>query len=287
MPELPEVETLTRDIDAVFTGRRLTRIEILDPSVLGQTDFGTKSLKNARLRQISRRGKYIVYDFGSRFLIQHLRMTGQMLPLSSTKLPQLEMRGPQNMKFRATFHFSGLEPYVFYDVRRFGTIDFTNDSLGYFEMRKLAPDMFNTPSEAEALYRQKLAKANRPIKSALLDQSICCGVGNIYADEALHGARLHPLRAAQTLTRTHQTRLFSALQSVMRSAIAKRGTSMSDYLDVNGQPGAFARYLYVYGRAGEYCKSCKQGKIEVLQIAGRSSHFCPKCQKIGPSSRRH
>lgn len=278
MPELPEVQTVVSDLQAFLPGQTLERIEIYDPKVWFESQLDPGEFSDRKLKAVSRRGKYIVYNFGDIFLVQHLRMTGKVLPADSDKIPHNIIQG-ENPQIRLSMLFDKDE-IIFWDNRRFGTVTALKDSDAFFSSKQIAPEIYGEDSGSAALahYLRKVGRISRPIKSTILDQSIICGPGNIYADEALHRSKIHPLTPTSQLSETQQRELFANLKEVMDEAIAKRGTSASDYLDVNGNPGVFKKYLHVYKRSGLECLTCHQANIERIKVGGRSSHFCPKCQ---------
>lgn len=277
MPELPEVETIVRDLQALRHDE-LREIKIHDPRVWFESDLSSKYFQNIRLAKIERRGKYIVWDFCDRFLVQHLRMTGKMLPEDSPALPQ-KIKG--NKQIRLELDFAKGKKFFFYDTRRFGTFTSVANLGDFWKRKRQAPDPLN-PGEAEmakAYFIEHISGRARPIKSALLDQTIISGVGNIYADEALHREKIHPLTPAKKISPVALARLFDTLREIFLAAIAARGTSAFNYLGVNGQPGSFAKFLKTYQRTDESCLTCGKAKIIAIKIGGRSSHFCPICQK--------
>lgn len=276
MPELPEVQTVVSDLADLISGKKLDFISVTDPKVWFESDFSPAYFAGKEILAVTRRGKYIVYHFADGYLLQHLRMTGVMLPATSKKIPH-NLFTEKSPQLRLTLNFADLK-LVFFDVRRFGTFTAILDLEKFFAGKKLAPELYDDFEQAFSWYQAKTARVNRPIKSVLLDQSIICGPGNIYADESLHAVKLHPLAPANTIGREQSRMLIMEVKRIMDEAIAKRGTSASDYLDVNGNPGVFKQYLKVYKRKGELCLSCELGKIEVIKIGGRTSHFCANCQ---------
>jgi len=281
MPELPEVQTVVSDLVDLVKGRKLDFIEILDTKVWFESELEPGHFADKEVLDVTRRGKYIVYHFVDGYLLQHLRMTGVMLPADSDKIPH-NLFGEKSPQLRLSLNFDDLR-LIFYDVRRFGTFTAILDLDKFFDAKKLAPELYDDFEHAFGWYLHKVVKVGRPIKSVLLDQSIICGPGNIYADESLHAVKIHPLTPASTLGGEQNRILITEVKRIMDDAIAKRGTSASDYLDVNGNPGVFKQYLQVYKRKGELCLSCKLGKIEVIKIGGRTSHFCPHCQILPPN----
>ncbi|MBP7819383.1 bifunctional DNA-formamidopyrimidine glycosylase/DNA-(apurinic or apyrimidinic site) lyase [Candidatus Gracilibacteria bacterium] len=281
MPELPEVQTVVSDLVDLVKGKKLNFIDILDAKVWFESELGPEQFAGKTILDVTRRGKYIVYHFADGYLLQHLRMTGVMLPGDSDKIPH-NLFSEKSPQLRLSLNFDNLK-LVFFDVRRFGTFTAILDLDKFFAGKKLAPELYDDFEQAFGWYLDKVAKVNRPIKSVLLDQSIICGPGNIYADESLHAVKIHPLTPAITLESEQNRMLIIEVKQIMDDAIAKRGTSASDYLDVNGNPGVFKQYLKVYKRKGELCLSCELGKIEVIKIGGRTSHFCPHCQILPPN----
>ncbi|PIQ79022.1 hypothetical protein COV81_03615 [Candidatus Peregrinibacteria bacterium CG11_big_fil_rev_8_21_14_0_20_41_10] len=277
MPELPEVQTVVSDLQELVASQTLEKIVINDPKVWFHSSLQPKYFTGRQLRHVDRRGKYIVYNFGDIHLVQHLRMTGKMLLSDAKEIPHNIIKA-NSLQLRLKLIFNNVE-LVFYDPRRFGTMTAVIDLDAYFKSKQLAPELYsNEPQLALDHYLAKVDYSNRPIKSTILDQSIICGAGNIYADEALHRAGVHPSTPTNTLLSSQHQAIFAHLKEVMREAILKRGTSAADYLDLNGNPGVFKQYLKVYKRKDELCKTCDRTRICRIKIAGRSSHYCPKCQ---------
>lgn len=279
MPELPEVETIVRDLHELCARQRLKRFEINDARVWFESEFGPEELEGRMLASVSRRGKYIVYDFSGLYLVQHLRMTGKMLPQASPKFPHKALE-TESKQLRCRLDFEK-EPWFFYDVRRFGTMTGVRDIQAFWKKKKQAPDPFapEDRAAAKAFFVEKLPLGRRPLKSALLDQRLLSGSGNIYADEALHRLGWHPLRSTHKVTAPEAGKLFAELVKIFGEAVKMRGTTFSDYYDAKGNEGVFVNYLRVYQRTGEKCVTCKVSTIKRIVVAGRSTHFCPRCQK--------
>lgn len=280
MPELPEVETIARGLAKRVTG------ETVESVWLGQKKEPLKSsareiaatLEHSRVAAVRRVGKHIVFDLiydnldriraghktrpASQWIV-HLGMTGRLLVCD----PQAEIE--KHTHAIATLG-SGRE-LRFVDPRRFGRLSVTSAAdfdAGGLEPLDIDRDRFI------ALFRGR----KTPIKSALLNQKLLRGVGNIYADESLFRAGIRPRRRASTITREQFARLHAAVKEVLTEAIALGGSSISDYVDADGEEGFFQLQHRVYGREGEPCLVC-QTLIKRVVIAGRSSHYCPKCQK--------
>lgn len=277
MPELPEVETVVRDLREAWAGSRLAELQVLDRGVLEPGSLPLTDLAGRPLHDVTRRGKYILQHWGHLTVLQHLRMTGQMLRADSPRLPSATDER-RRLQRRAEWRLADGETWVFFDTRRFGTLRIVADPEGWFAARGLAPEpMGDDAARARAHFIAVAAGRNAPIKSVLIDASAFAGVGNIYADEGLFRAGIHPRTPAAHLSSRRAAALFEAVRAVMTEAIARRGTSMSDYLDVNGNPGAFRACLQVYRRTGEACRVCGRAVVRE-SIGGRSSHWCPRCQ---------
>lgn len=267
MPELPEVETVVRDLRPLLVGQRIDgvwvgRLTLRKP----WSKAWNRRLKQRRVEAIQRRGKWIVLelDDGGRVLF-HLGMTGQL-----TMKPAAEpLRDHTHLKFDFE---EGAFQLRFRDVRRFGSATVFQDAAalnGFFEKSGLGPEPFGLDA---AYWRDRLAATSRCLKALLLDQRVVAGVGNIYADEALFEARLHPTRAASTLDVREADRLRGAIEIVLNRAIGRCGTSFDNaYVGGQNKP-------CVYGRPGEPCPKCGTS-IDRIRLAGRSTHSCPACQK--------
>jgi len=276
MPELPEVETVRRTLEPLLVGHRVQALDVPDPHCLeGGTPRGlAAALVGAVFCGVARRGKFLAFELeraggGRVWLYAHLRMTGQLVYVAPAS-------GPAASRLRARFVLDGGAELRFYDTRRLGRL--------YLEAPATVGRLGPEPLAGQlslAGFSRRLKARRRRIKALLLDQGFLAGVGNIYADECLFLSRIHPLRGAATLRPAEARRLHRALLAVMAAAIASRGTTISDYVDGEGRPGEFAVSLNVYGREGEDCSRCG-ATIERIKIAGRSSYFCPRCQRFCP-----
>jgi formamidopyrimidine-DNA glycosylase len=263
MPELPEVETVTRSI-ARIKGRRIVSAEFRCLRILrgGDPDVMSEKLQGRRIGAIRRYGKFIVLtlDSGS-YLLVHLGMTGRLL-----------LGGPPGKHTHAIFNFDrGV--LLFDDSRQFGCIQFSEEFPA--RVARLGPEPLEVSFNdfASALKRRKTR-----IKALLLNQTFLRGIGNIYADEALFRAGIHPMAIASRLRPDRSRRLYDAIQAVLTEAIAAGGSSVSDYVDAEGRTGFFQFSHRVYQRTDEPCTVCGTPIRRVL-VTQRSSHFCPKCQK--------
>lgn len=271
MPELPEVETVANDLRGQLVGRRFVSAAILWPRTLAMpaVEEVEARLRGREVIGIGRRGKYLLmYLDDGQTLVAHLRMTGR-LSIVPDDSPLLE-----DKHTRAWFGLAGGDALVFNDSRKFGRIwlaERLEDVIGKLGPEPLAWDL--TPEDFAA----RIRKRKTALKALLLDQTVVAGVGNIYADEALFRAGIHPLRKASTLTDAEAGRLYDALREVLTEAIQKRGTLLRDYRTPYGEDGYFQNHLRVYGRYGKPCPRCGE-PIERIRVTQRSTHFCPRCQ---------
>lgn len=285
MPELPEVESVARGLKEL-EGLELQHLEILDPKVWFESTLDPQSFHQKKLEQVSRRGKYLIFRFSSGLaLIQHLRMTGKMLENDSSLIPEsvkrdLRFGGPKALQARAIFRYSLGSEIVFFDPRRFGTLTAVSSEEEFFAKKKIAPDPLLDKEKAKNVFFNGL-ESERPLKAVLLDQSVVAGVGNIYADEALFRVKAHPLFRANRWKQKEE--LWSTILQIFDLAIRSGGSSVQNYVDSKGNVGTFSEQHLVYGRKGLPCGSCGK-QIRTLTVAGRTSHFCSNCQRVGRAS---
>lgn len=267
MPELPEVQTIVTTLRPSLLGRPLSNVRLLRPDILHPSGLELPAMLNGRhVADITRRGKKIIIhlDDGESFFI-HLGMSGRLtLEASASQLQlhtHLVISLPENQELRFT------------DPRRFGGVWWIGDD--YHPDAGLGPEALDlTP----AYLTERLARTKRAIKTALLDQKLIAGLGNIYADEALFAAKIHPLTASNRLKPAQIAALTRAIKQVLQRALRHKGSTLRDYRNADGQPGDFQKLHRVYDRAGKPCHDCRT-PIRRLVIGGRSSHYCPSCQK--------
>lgn len=269
MPELPEVETVVRDLRPLLVGRSFARVEVGRKKLRRRWSRAWDTLVlERRVQAITRRGKWIVIDLGEPCLCVHLGMTGQFTVAN----------GSRESHTHIVFTLDNERELRFRDVRRFGSIVYYADRTAldaFFAANRLGPEPFELQTDA---FRESLRRTRRSLKAILLDQTVVAGVGNIYADESLFEARLHPTLLGHRVTAQQAERLRAAIVAVLERAIAKRGSTIRDYIGGSGLEGGFQIEFRVYGRTGEACVRC-QTPIERIVLAGRSTHFCPKCQR--------
>lgn len=268
MPELPEVETIVREMRKALVGKILKRVFIFDKK-LSEPNFNLPLV----VESVERLGKYIFCNMNKGVsCLVHLRMTGELL-LERSK-PFALHRPDAHKHQRALFAFTDGSLLRFIDVRRFGTIEWRkkHHPLPVLGVDPLSRD-FNAQTLAAAAQ-----KSSRAIKSLLLDQKIIAGIGNIYADEALWHAKIHPARESGTLSGIEAERFAAAIKRVLRESIKKGGFTLRDYRRLDGSSGYYQESRKVYGREGEHCFRC-DAKIKRIKVGGRSSYFCQKCQR--------
>jgi formamidopyrimidine-DNA glycosylase len=276
VPELPEVETVRRRLEPKLAGRRFERVEISDARLTRPFDpvEVAAELKGERVAALDRRGKYLVVRFESgRALLIHLRMTGTVLHVDAgTPLEDDPYR-------RAVVSLDDGSDVVYRDVRRFGTWllaepEEVEPYLAARLGREPLAAAFTTIRLAEALENRRA-----PVKAAILDQRRLAGVGNIYADEALWRARIHPQRPAGDLDHDELRALHRGIRAALRAGIERQGATLRDYRTPDGASGRMQHEFKVYGREGEPCPRCGR-PIEKIRAAGRGTWFCPACQRL-------
>jgi formamidopyrimidine-DNA glycosylase len=276
MPELPEVETTARGLRPHLVGRLIRAVEGLDwPNMLPLNEPAelTAALPAQRIEAVERRGKYLLLrlsDGGA--LVIHRKMSGNLLLRPG--------EAPWQRHTHLVLALEGGSSLHFVDPRKFGRLYYFADDaeLAGFLAARLGPEPLGdlTPAGLGAL----LAGRRRQLKSLLLDQSFLAGLGNLYADEVLWEARLHPARTAASLSRTEVGRLWQAIREVLGRAIERRGTTLNDYVGALGEPGENQHFLEAYGRTGQPCRRCAT-PIERILIAQRGTWLCRRCQRLG------
>jgi formamidopyrimidine-DNA glycosylase len=275
LPELPEVESTARSLRPRLVGRRVTAVGGVDwPRMLPNTTEAELQacLVGARIVAVDRRGKYLLVEFEAETWVSfHRKMSGNLLMDAATQ--------PLERHTHLVIRFDDDNELRFVDARKFGRVYLfrSNVELQDFLSARLGPDSLNELDPA--ILATKLRGRKGRIKPLLLDQAFLAGVGNLYADEALWQARLHPLRTADSLSKTEVKRLAQAIKEVLVLGIERRGTTFSTYRDSDGTPGENQDHLNVYGREGLPCPRCGS-TIRRILIGQRSSHFCPRCQRL-------
>lgn len=269
MPELPEVENVGRALRDNLQGRRLDRLQVAFGGVLRPSPEAVRdAIVGKRLQGVHRHGKYLILDFaeGPRhaYLMLHLRMTGQIFVLDGY-VPDHHVH--------LSFDFEGRTVH-YRDVRKFGRFELVDDPVRPSALAHVGPDMLSVRLPE---WRARIAHRTAPIKALLLDQGIAAGLGNIYVDESLFLAGVHPLTRPCDLEPERLAEVLRRARQVLKLAVDHGGTTFLNFTDFHGRPGNFRRKLRVYGRAGQPCRTCGT-PLAGLRVGGRSSVFCPLCQ---------
>jgi len=273
MPELPEVETVRRLLEPALAGRRIVAAEILDSRLTRPfaPELVATELVGQHVVAVQRRGKYlsIVFESG-RVLLVHLRMTG------SFRVAPRGSYSPSAHR-RAVLSMDNGSDVAYRDVRRFGTWElFEPGELDPYLEARLGPEPFARTVTGHWLV-ERVSGRRAPLKAVLLDQRVLAGLGNIYVDEALWRARLHPLRPASSLGLAEGTSVVRAVRAVLRLGISRQGATLRDYVAPDGGEGAMQDEFRAYGREGEPCDRCRAPLARIV-VAGRGTTFCPRCQ---------
>jgi formamidopyrimidine-DNA glycosylase len=274
MPELPEVETIVADLRPHLAGRTILRCELIFPTIVRhpEPEVFIDSVAGMRIAGVRRRGKYILVDLENDLvLVVHLGMTGHLRLVDPVT--------PLQKHTHAIFTLDDGRQLRYRDPRRFGRLLLGTEAslLASKKMPRLGPEPIDPDFAPDELYR-RLRNRRTSLKAVLLDQGAIAGVGNIYADESLHRARLRPDRLAGGLSRRSVQRLHESLRHSLQTAIANRGSSVDTYRDAWGEIGGQQEKLLVYGRAGEPCFTCGR-PLTLIRLAGRSTVFCRRCQR--------
>jgi formamidopyrimidine-DNA glycosylase len=279
VPELPEVESVRTELEPVLTGRRFERVEINDPRLVRPYEPAevAAELEGERVASVERRGKYLIVRFESdRVLLIHLRMTGSMRHSGGQDLAEDPHR-------RAVVRLDDGSDVAYRDVRRFGTwLLLEPGELEPYLGARVGDEPLDALFTAARL-GERLEKRRAPIKAALLDQRTLAGMGNIYVDEALWRARIHPLRPAESLDRNELRRLHKGVRAALELGIARQGSTLRNYALPDGGSGSMQDEFKVYGRGGEPCDRCGT-PIAKTRVGGRGTWFCPTCQPAQAAS---
>ena len=272
MPELPEVETVRRGLEKLILGKKISNIDIRYSKMI-KTDLDEfkRVLPGQVVKSMGRRGKYLLFYLSDKVLISHLRMEGKYFYYPD--------QVPERKHAHLFIQFADGATLVYEDVRKFGTMELLVPELleAYFLSKKLGPEPteqdFDLPTFQKALQRSK-----KPIKSHLLDQTLVAGLGNIYVDEVLWKAKIHPTRLSNSLTAKEARKVHDETIKVLGQAVEKGGSTIRTYTNAFGEDGTMQEFHQVYDKAGQECSRCG-AMIEKIQLGGRGTHFCPKCQR--------
>jgi formamidopyrimidine-DNA glycosylase len=303
MPELPEVQTVTSDLNKKVKGLEILDVwtdwqKLLKRSKGGFEGF-KKSVKGEKIKNVRRIGKNIVFDLSDdKIMLIHLKMTGHVLvgdwKLNKGKwIPTKEgiLNEKVNGYIHVVFTLSGNKLMALSDMRKFAKVLVANknDFEELEDIKNIGPDPL-LPSFTVSKFIEIMRKKRGPIKKVLMDQDVVSGIGNIYASDILFLARVHPLAKTENLNNDELKKIFSSIRKILEKAVKLRGTSVSDYRDTAGKKGGYGDVRLVYGREGEKCPRLRQGfggqankcdgTIKRIKIGARSAHFCPACQRL-------
>lgn len=304
MPELPEVETIRRELRKKIVGRTIESVEVrlpkmvfVGPATVSNIRKGSsatvskfrKSLTGKKVVSVKRRAKMLLLDlFGGGTVLIHLKMTGQLIFAAKGARKAVKLfNSPSARKLElphkhthAVFKFRDGSRLFFNDLRQFGYLRFvrSNELSKVAELKRCGPEPLSRDFTL-AYWQAKLkSRPKTTIKQLLMDSQAVAGIGNIYSDEILYRARIRPTRKVSSLSRAESRVLFGCITEILLSALCHHGSSVGDYFRVDGSEGEYGRRHRVYARAGEKCKECR-ATIKSVKLGGRTSSFCPKCQK--------
>lgn len=292
MPELPEVETIKNGLLKEVLGEKIVDVVALWPGIIKNLSFNDfkKEVLGRKIVDIKRRAKnLLVFLDNQKILVFHFKLTGHALVVPSNfqvdssgkwvskNLPPA-LKDPQNQFIRIIFFLSSDKQLAISDLRKFAYIKLFNPQELNDFLKEYGPEPLEKDFTFE-VFKERIGKIKSPIKKALMDQKVIAGVGNIYSDEALFEAGIHPLLPANQISEKQLQALYRALQEVLKRGLERGGTSISDFRNIEGQRGTYDLVRKVYRREGQKCFRCG-AKITRIKIGGRSAYFCPQCQKL-------
>ncbi|MCA9332839.1 bifunctional DNA-formamidopyrimidine glycosylase/DNA-(apurinic or apyrimidinic site) lyase [Candidatus Saccharibacteria bacterium] len=288
MPELPEVETVVTGLNKLVVGKIIDHVDFDWPKSFPNSDEEIRSyLVGSEIVNVKRRAKVIIMELSSKYsLVAHLKMTGQFVFRGRTNWgaghpnDSLVSKLPDKST-RVTFTFSDNSKLFFNDQRKFGWIRLlpTSEVANIDFIKKLGPEPLSSDFTHNEFRKQLQKRPNTNIKAALLDQSVIAGIGNIYADESLWGARIHPQSVVKSLTTAQTNKLHNEIVEVLKLSIEKGGSTDRNYVDAEGKKGSYLKFANVFRRENQECPRCG-ATIVKIRVAGRGTHVCPMCQRI-------
>lgn len=274
MPELPEVETVRRTLNQLVAGKTIRHVDVHLPRIIQRPDdphHFSAELVGQTIHTVERRGKFLRFLLDDVVLVSHLRMEG--------RYGVYRLGEPMEKHTHVVFHFTDETELRYRDVRQFGTMHIfaKGEDLSSPPLGKLGVEPLDETFTLD-VFRNIVSPRSTKIKPLLLNQERIVGLGNIYVDEALFRARVHPERTADSLSRAELARLYEAIKGTLSEAVEAGGSSIKSYVNGQGEMGMFQQQLQVYGRKGEACSRCGKS-IEKIVLAGRGTHFCKYCQR--------
>lgn len=275
MPELPEVETVRRTLEQLVIGKTIENVQVFWPKIIKKpadvAEFVTL-LQGQTIREMGRKGKFLIFYLDDVALVSHLRMEG--------RYAVAESKDPYDKHTHVIFAFTDGTELRYRDVRKFGTMHLfpIGTEFDHLPLSQLGPEPFSAEF-SNPYFEKALAKTSRNIKAVLLDQTLVTGLGNIYVDEALFRAKIHPERLANSLSKHEISHLRKEIIATLSNAVEKGGSTIRSYVNSQGEMGMFQLELNAYAQEGKPCKNCGT-LMEKIKVAGRGTHICPKCQKL-------
>ncbi len=281
MPELPEVETIRSQLEKLVVGKNIEKVDIGLPKMVKLAlDRFRKIVVGSRVKSISRRAKILIFELSSGWsILIHLKLSGRLIFRKKE-----EILKDEDAKWNHLIYYFQDGSRLFHnDLRQFGYVKLieTDKLADFFKKEKLGPEPLKKYFTFEDFSAILKRKPKAKIKQFLMDQQNIAGIGNIYSDEILFSARVHPLRKIADLRLEEGKKIFEGIKKILPEALKFQGSSVDLYLNALGKEGEYVPHLKVYGREGEKCKKCG-GIIQRLKIGGRSAHFCPACQRLRP-----
>ncbi|MBM7571952.1 DNA-formamidopyrimidine glycosylase [Aquibacillus albus] len=275
MPELPEVETIRNTLKQLVIGKEIDIVSVFWPKIIKEPDDAEvfkHQISNQQILDIDRKGKFLLFQLTDFVLVSHLRMEG--------KYGVFKHDDPMIKHTHVIFHFKDGNELRYNDVRKFGTMHLFPKGKELLEkpLNQLGPDPLEKSFQFEDFYA-KIHKSDRSIKNILLDQTVVAGLGNIYVDETLFKAGVHPLKKGSKLTKTEVRLLQKYAKLTLEEAVAKGGTTIRSYVNTQGQIGMFQQELFAYGQENKPCKKCGT-PMSKIKAGGRGTHFCQTCQPL-------
>lgn len=269
MPELPEVRTVAKVLKKSILNKRVTNIKIIYPKIIEKDSLEMNKLIGKTLLDIATKGKYLIFKFDDLYLVSHLRMEGKyFIKTTSDEIIKHE---------HIIIEFGDLS-LRYHDTRKFGRMFLTYDILKCKGLNNLGPEVFDENLNSDLIFN-KIKNKNLPIKEILLDQTIIAGLGNIYANEVLFAAQINPLTKGNKLYLNNIKDIIESSQKILTEAIKKGGTTIKSYTSSLGVTGNYQNYLKVHKKENEKCLRCQKANITKIKISGRSTYYCPNCQK--------
>lgn len=273
MPELPEVETVRKTLQALVLNEQITDVVIGWPKIIkepAEPEQFKLLIRDQIILDIKRKGKFLLFELTDYTMVSHLRMEG--------KYGVYPENDPVDKHTHVIFHFKSGKTLRYHDVRKFGTMHLypKGKEMEVKPLNQLGPDPFESSYQLPMLY-PKIKKSTRAIKNILLDQQIIAGLGNIYVDETLYRAEIHPLRTGDTLTEAEVSKVMVEAKATLAEAVKQGGTTIRSYVNSMGQIGMFQQQLFAYGQEDKPCKRCGNPIVK-MKVSNRGTHFCPICQ---------